>query len=341
MSVDCPGAPPAGATGRLGGPADAPAPGPRAARVLLYVFSGTGNTAFAAEALAQAFRQRGAEVVIRPVRLPLPEPAPPGEWDLVGFGYPVHAFNTPRFFLRFVRTLPDAPGGRAFVFKTAGEPFHANSASSWPLVRLLRRKGYTVLQDRHLLMPYHILFRYPDGLARQMARHTRAMAAMMADQLLQGQAQRMRYLPWTAAVMLLFRLQWLGAWLNGPLIHVRRGRCSRCGRCVVRCPAQNISLRQGVPHFSHRCTMCMACATICPQDAVRPGFLTAWRVNGGYPYEALLHRPDPPEDYVSTARGYYALFRGYYRRTGEELARYGAKRSPADAGGQCQEREKP
>ena len=87
MSVDCPGAPPAGAKGRLGGPADAPAPGPRAARVLLYVFSGTGNTAFAAEALAQAFRQRGAEVVIRPVRLPLPEPAPPGEWDLVGFGF--------------------------------------------------------------------------------------------------------------------------------------------------------------------------------------------------------------------------------------------------------------
>jgi NAD-dependent dihydropyrimidine dehydrogenase PreA subunit len=120
--------------------------------------------------------------------------------------------------------------------------------------------------------------------------------------------------------MFLFRLQWFGAWLNGPLIHVKEDLCTGCGQCARRCPAQNIRLADGRPRFGRRCTMCMGCAFRCPQDAVRPGILNAWRVNGEYPFERLAEDPDVPSTYVDGhTKGYFRLFLPYYERTGAEI----------------------
>ena len=126
-------------------------------RAIIYVFTGTGHTLYAAGEIARALDARGIATTVWEVRQPFSDAPPPNGFDCVGFGYPVHAFNTPRFMLRFVKSLPDSPQVPAFIFKTSGEPFHANDASSWPLVRLLRKKGFLPYLDRHLLMPYNIM----------------------------------------------------------------------------------------------------------------------------------------------------------------------------------------
>ena len=296
---------------------------------VLYVFSGTGNTRFAADEIARALSRRGVSDEVFEVRAGRPCPNP-REYDLAGFGYPVHAFNAPRFFLRFVRSLAEVEGTRAFLFKTSGEPFHLNSASSLPLVRLLRKKGFFPVMDEHLLMPYNIMFRYPDALAKQMYLHTRDMAEVIAQDLVDGRRQKLRYCPWTAALMLIFRLQWLGARINGPLIHAKKDACTGCGMCARRCPAGNIRMEEGRPHFGSRCTMCMGCAFRCPADAVRPGFLSAWKVNGPYPFEALAREDGVPDRYIGEdTRGYFRLFRRYYARTD---ARIGALKNQAGEG---------
>ncbi|MDO4573385.1 MAG: 4Fe-4S binding protein, partial [Clostridia bacterium] len=175
--------------------------------------------------------------------------------------------------------------------------------------------------ERHLLMPYNIMFRYPDALARQMYTHTRGMAELIAEKAVQNAWERLAYNPLTVLWMWLLRLQWLGARINGPLIHARRDLCVGCGLCAENCPARNITMRDGLPHFSGRCTMCMSCAFRCPQDAVRPGVLNPWRVNGPYPFEKLAADESLPDSYVNEhTKGYFRLFRAYYRRSGEELA---------------------
>jgi len=289
-------------------------------KAILYVFSGTGNTRIAAGKIADALSKAGISADIWDVRVPFSAAPDPNQYDLAGFGYPIHAFNTPQFFLRFAKTLPPVKNMPAFIFKTSGEPFHLNSASSFPLVRILRRKGFVPTQDRHLLMPYNIMFRYPDALAKQMYLHTEKMANLIAKDVCSGKVQKLRYYPWSILNTYFFRLQWFGAWINGPMIRVKKDLCAGCGLCAEMCPAQNIEMTNGIPKFSYHCTMCMSCAFRCPKDAVRPGFLNPWRVNGSYDFKKLIQDKTVPDTYIDeNTKGYFRLFAPYYKRTAREI----------------------
>jgi flavodoxin len=120
-------------------------------RAVIYLFTGTGNTRRAADLIAAALSSRGFEAAVWEARVPLTSAPDPNAFDLALFGYPIHAFNTPRFFLDFIKTLPNADRMPAYIFKTSGEPFGANGASSWALERILRRKGFIPMSDTHLL----------------------------------------------------------------------------------------------------------------------------------------------------------------------------------------------
>ncbi len=248
--------------------------------------------------------------------MPFSDAPDPNTFDVTGFGYPIHAFNTPRFFLRFIKTLPKVSAMPAFIFKTSGEPFRVNNASSRPLMRILRRKGFTPMSERHLLMPYNIMFRYNDALAKQMYLHTCAMSEVIANDVARSACRKLRYYPWTLLVMYALRLQWFGAWINGPLTHADKTLCTGCGLCAAKCPAGNIRMEHGYPRFGRHCTMCMGCTFRCPAAAVRPGFLSAWRVNGAYPFERLARDSAVPDTYINKQiKGYFKLFRPYYECT--------------------------
>ncbi len=288
-------------------------------KAILYVFSGTGNTLIAAEKIRDALLTHGVEADVWRITAPYAAAPDVREYDVAGFGYPIHAFNAPQFFLRFLRSLPKVEGMPCFLFKTSGEPFAPNHASSFNAVSILRRKGFVPGLDPHLLMPYNIMFRYPNALAKQMYAHTGRMAGSIASRVAAGDWDRLSYNPVTIGWAYLLRLQWLGAWINGPLIHVKKDRCTGCGCCARSCPAGNIVMRDGKPHFGAHCTMCMGCTFHCPSDAVRPGFLNPWRVNGGYPYAELMADDSVPDAFVNDqTRGYFRLFRKYYRQTEEK-----------------------
>ena len=281
---------------------------------ILYVFSGTGNTRLVAKAVAEALLERNIQPTLYDIRAPFTTPPDPNDYAYCLFAYPVHAFNAPRFFLNFLRLLPTVPSGKtAYILKTAGEPFAVNSASSFTADRLLRRKGFAPCGDKLLLMPYHILFRYPDALAKQMFLDCRRQAKLVAEELQTPHKERLRYPLAAVLLMYLFRIQWLGARLNGPMTHARKDKCSGCGLCAANCPAGNIRMVDGLPQFSNKCTMCMRCSAYCPADAVRNGFLARKRVNGAYHFDELLRDDTVPASYVNAdTRGYFRLFSKYY-----------------------------
>ena len=111
--------------------------------------------------------------------------------DAIGIGYPVYAFNTPKIVHDFVKQLPPGENKIAFIFKTAGEPFYWNNASSSLLVRNLKKKGYRAVFERHFLMPYNIIMRYPEALIKQMVITNKKLCLDMAKRMMNGEI----YLP--------------------------------------------------------------------------------------------------------------------------------------------------
>lgn len=48
--------------------------------------------------------------------------------------------------------------------------------------------------------------------------------------------------------------------------------CTGCGHCSVVCPVGNITMKDGKPKWGERCEFCVACLHSCPQKAINYGY---------------------------------------------------------------------
>jgi len=115
----------------------------------IFYFSGNGNTKTITYLLSEELQKKGCHVDIFAIDGILRTKNNPSlqSYDIVGFGYPVHAFNAPRIFFEYLRTLPVGNQKKTFVFKTSGDPW-MNGGSTALVRKELQKKGYEVCYER-------------------------------------------------------------------------------------------------------------------------------------------------------------------------------------------------
>jgi NAD-dependent dihydropyrimidine dehydrogenase PreA subunit len=285
----------------------------RPKRIVLIVFSGTGNTLLTAEMLRDHFLEEGAATDILQIPPEGGKAVRLDPYNIIGLGYPVYAFNAPLFFLHFVKGL-DLRNREAFIFKTSGEPTTFNRGSSFALLKLLKRQNCSVLGDYHFLMPYNIIFRFPGGLVKQMYLYARRYTALAAANVLKGIPSFTGFNFLHRIFSFVFRIQRFGAVLNGRFYGVRKKKCTLCLLCLRSCPAKNISLKNNTLKFGFNCQMCMRCSFFCPADAMTIGFLNLWRINGAFPFKQLAVDKNTADNFIGEGtRGFYRIFVPYFR----------------------------
>lgn len=249
-------------------------------RCRIYVFSGTGNTRMCADLLKSELEKRSVSAELIPFETGYERAQKAGDMIVC---YPVHAFNTPENVLRFVKGFPVGAGGVYFL-KTSGEPLSLNDNSSAPMIRILEKKGYTILGEFHFVMPYNILFRHSDEMASRMLQTARRRMPRAARYVAASKPRRKRIGLGAKAMSGLCRIEHFGVRLNGRLYKVNTNRCVKCMRCVKECPVQNIRYKNGRFSFGMECVGCGRCYFQCPVDAYTFGFLNPMRVNGAYDF---------------------------------------------------------
>ena len=162
-------------------------------KILLIYFSGTGNTKMITELYREAFENAEHEVTV--TELPstherLVETLAES-YDIIGIGYPIHAFNAPKLILKLCKLLPklNAKHGkskRVFIYKTSGEPVRMSDVSSLKMRKLLKKRGYTVTGEYQYVMPYNIIFRHSDKAAYKMWQTAKSLVPVDADEILRG-----------------------------------------------------------------------------------------------------------------------------------------------------------
>jgi ferredoxin/flavodoxin len=249
-------------------------------KIAIFYFSGTGNTAVVSREFAAAFGPANPVELIDIAASAPPAPDFLGGLDLVGFGAPVHCFNPPLAFARFVSRLPRVSGNRAFVFLTAGGD--GFGAAAWVAGRLTRQ-GFDVLGFSTLVLPLNISvetisqhdvtvsflgwrYSYPlPGVFENCRDRIRATA----DRLLRGARYGTPPRRWQAAVTDMCRpVFYLGNAMMRFHFHVSRS-CDRCGRCADACPQTNIQVSARRVRFGGACTACCRCINVCPRRAVQ------------------------------------------------------------------------
>ena len=291
--------------------------------IALIYFSGTGNTAMLADMLKKHFTSKSAKVDLLNVDDYLTDGSVPdlSAYDALGIGYPIHAFSVPLPVLQWLLRLPESNGQKAFIFKTAGEPFPPNNSSSLRLIRVLNRKGYEVIFERHFLMPYNIMFRYPDALVKQMVLTCDKLAEGMVNQILAGNSERIKAGLYARTIGLLARhLKDYGVMLNGVFFRANPKKCTLCMRCVRDCPVNNIKRKDDSIRFGWKCMLCMRCVMGCPENAISISILSGWVLHGYYNFQRILNDDTVNPVYVDeNTKGYFKLFRKYYRWAAERI----------------------
>ena len=261
-------------------------------KILICYFSGTGNTKKVADKFVSCFTEQNHEAdavavesVFEGKKLTDKFLTQVKNADLLGFGYPIHAFNAPAIVLEFAKRLPKLTNKkRAFVFNTSGEPLKLNNISSVKLCKLLKRRNVDVVAEYHYCMPYNIMFRHSDEMAHKMWSVAEQLIPLDVADLLNGKCQRLEKVSCQSGVAWVMRCEHWGGRLNGRQYKVS-DECVHCGKCVNICPTHNITVKNGKFKFGRKCLMCMRCALLCPKNAIKIGWFNKWKVNGPYSFE--------------------------------------------------------
>jgi len=280
----------------------------------IFYFSGTGNTKMVAKLLATEFNRyvRVVDVIAIDELLKTNKTTEIEKYDVIGFGYPVHALNAPHIFFDFIEQLQAGKQKKTFIFKSAGDPFMKGGSTA--LVRkALQKKGYDVFYERLFVMPANVLVRYPDRLIKQLCNTTVQRAKTMVNEVILETTKFQKNTFFSTFLTAAFSsMENFGARFFGKNLHVS-GSCNLCGICISNCPTNNITKQKGHIRFHSKCNLCMRCIYRCPVNAISPRFLKFFLISPWYEIQTIVDNPAIKDAYISSkTKGFFRHFNRYF-----------------------------
>ena len=245
---------------------------------MIYWFSGTGNSQWVAEALADRLGQRMTAIASADCRCDIEL----AEGEPLGWVFPTHAWAPPALVTEFARRLRlNRQPGYCFVVATCGDD------TGMMLEIMQRALGQTAIDAAFSVQMPNTYICLPgfdvDPDALEQAKLDAAVKRVQAI----GDAieSRRKVVDVVRGGMPHVKSHVLGPLFRAALITdskftVNSGRCSSCGLCERSCPVGNITMDNGRPHWNGNCTMCLGCLHRCPSRAIDWGTIT--RSKGRY-----------------------------------------------------------
>jgi ferredoxin len=231
---------------------------------IIYVFSGTGNSLWAAKRISEELGDCEIVSMGRDTEYALPD-----EYDVIGFVYPTYFRGVPARVREFVSRL-DLQGNKDayfFAVATCGSVESSGNATA-QLRSLLRRKEITLSYAETLDMfsNYILMYDMRDTVeeeARQSARDLEPIIGNIKKRTVDLKASRIEPLQ---------QLIYTGSMHFIPQMDKHfnvSDACTHCGICQRVCPVHNIDLGQdNKPCFKHHCEQCLDCIQHCPTKAI-------------------------------------------------------------------------
>lgn len=239
--------------------------GRKRARPMIFYFSGTGNSAWAARQLARLTDDTACDITH------LNELPDLTDARQIGFVFPIYAWGVPELMADFAEKLPAT---QAFTFGlcTCGEDAgHAMKRFS---------RLYPLSSSYSLVMPNNYIVGSDTDDADEILKKIAAAREDLGR--ISGEIRRQEKV---------YRVhEGAMAGLKSGLVNYGFNRfarsakpffagdsCNGCGLCAANCPAHAITLRESKPVWATQCYQCQRCINECPKQAIQYGKATAAR----------------------------------------------------------------
>ncbi len=285
-------------------------------KIVIYYFSGTGNTRVVSELVRDAFYDKGVLVDLHRIEdmSRISYESEIKYYDAVGIAYPIYGGGAPLLVENFIDKIPVVNKKPAFIYKTAADFISFNYYASKKIIKKLIRKGYDVFYDRIFAMGSNWWMKYDDRFSKQLYDVSVEKTKHMCDEILDGKRRRYHLNPIMS--ILLSMIKWgeskLAAPLYGRLLKALPN-CTDCGICISDCPVGNIYKdKKDRIKFGWDCIWCMRCMYNCPVQAIKPRISGFVAVKGGYNIKKIIKDDSISSDFIKeNGKGYYKHFKKY------------------------------
>lgn len=253
---------------------------------MIFYFSGTGNTRWAAQKVAAATADRLVNIAEEMLAAETDQASDPqftytlAQDERIGFFFPVHGWRPPRLVLDFLDRLhlTNADSHYAYVVCTAGD--NVGEAVSI-LEKRLQTMGIKIDSAISLIMPESYVglpFMDVDTPAKEQCKKMEAdnkLTRFIADIMeCRSGVRDITIGHWPRINSRLIGSVFVKKLVTDRPFHVVADRCLHCGKCASVCPVANIHFEKGgEPSWLHngKCLSCFACYHYCPTHAIEYG----------------------------------------------------------------------
>ena len=233
---------------------------------MIFYFSGTGNSAWAARQIAGPTGEELCDIAALLREGSVWE----GDLERAVFVTPTYAWRIPRIVEDWIRRSSFGKPAAWFVM-TCGDS--VGSAGRFNRA-LCGEKDMTYMGTGKLVMPenYTAMFTTPDPeTAKEIIRKAEPSVKAYADFIRRGQT----FPEDKTGIVGTLQTKWVNQVFYRMFVKDKAFRatdaCIACGKCVLGCPTKNIRLEDEKPVWGGSCTHCMACINYCPMDAIEYG----------------------------------------------------------------------
>lgn len=238
---------------------------------MVFYFSGTGNSKFAAEKIAAI---SGDEIVsLNAISKNGEKAAFHAEKPLV-FVSPTYAWKLPRVVENILSSMIIDGDTRAYFVLTCGAD---TGAAAFHIEKLCRNKGWTFMGAAEIVMPENFAAMFPvpdDEQAKIMLDNATEAIVRVAEVVSSGGIfEKRRAKAVDKAKSGVINSLFYKMFVKDDK-YFATDKCIGCGKCAEVCPMNNIRLVDNKPEWQHNCTLCMACYAYCPEAAIEYGKAT-------------------------------------------------------------------
>ena len=240
---------------------------------MVIYYSATGNTEFIAKQLAERLDDECLNLLDR---IRNNDNSPLHSKKPFVICAPVIVCEMPRFMTKYLKKQTFTGSDEAYFVFTSGGYCGISGVMAKSIIK---KKGMKYSGHAEFTMPrnyvandHYAMLETPEIEKR--ITDCYYQAEKVAADILSGKDLTARHIYFAESLITLpFNPVWCKYKLTAKDFYVKEN-CIGCGKCEKLCPLNNISMADGKPVWSTRCTHCMACIGNCPVDAIEYGTIT-------------------------------------------------------------------
>ena len=245
---------------------------------VIFYFSGTGNSLYAAKTVAAELGNTEIVSMSKPGGYALKT-----HYDSAGFVYPVYFWGLPKKVIEFVTNMDFGNNKDAYYYAIATYGGSAGNALNQLYELLQKRHNITLNYARTVKMFSNYVVMY--DMDKRVQEITKKSGKNLIPVINAIKARENNSVNRLAKVCGFVNKNFIRGVTAMDKDYVIDENCTGCGICGEVCPVKNIEMINNKPQFNHACENCVACIQFCPQKALN--YKNATQNRGRYTHPGI------------------------------------------------------